>query len=286
MKKILLSTTAAALLGLVGAASAADLGARAPVKSAVAPVAVAPVATWSGCYVGLHAGWGSSDAQDNTLPGAVATSDIGSFPFIVADAGDPIVFGFGGGFSDSGFIGGAQLGCDHQYGNGFVLGLVGDITWGGLKESQGSFQIQPIEDPTATAPETATFEVDYFGTARARVGFVTPLFGSNSLIYATGGIAWARTSYDFRGEVFNPATVSFAVSDNAYHFGWSAGLGIDWMIAPNWTFGLEYLHLDLGDANYNFGNSFPNVTTAVSLGRPVNVDLDMDIFRATLNYRF
>jgi outer membrane immunogenic protein len=275
MKKILLGTTALAFLGVAGAATAADI-AKAPARTVVA-TPVAP--SWSGCYVGLHAGWASSDAQDNTLPTAVSPTDEGPLT-----EGDPIVFGFGGGFDGSGFAGGAQIGCDRQYGN-VVFGLVGDFSWSSNDESLGSFQISP-STPTTSAPETATFEVEHFGTARARLGFVTPFLASNTLIYGTVGLAWARGSYSISGEVFNPATTSFAVSAKADHLGWAAGLGLEWMFAPSWSFGVEYLHLDLGDADYNFGSSFHNVTTAVSLGRPVNVDLEMDVIRANLNFRF
>ncbi len=59
MKKFLL--TSAAVLGISGAASAADLGVRAPI---VAPV---PVFSWSGVYIGIGGGtgWGTEEYSWN-----------------------------------------------------------------------------------------------------------------------------------------------------------------------------------------------------------------------------
>src|SRR3954451_9762797 len=61
MKKILLSSVA--LFGLSAAATAADL----PRRQYVAPVPVVavPVFTWTGFYVGVNAGYGFSDRNDD-----------------------------------------------------------------------------------------------------------------------------------------------------------------------------------------------------------------------------
>ncbi|MFC5485060.1 porin family protein, partial [Microvirga aerilata] len=81
----------------ISAASAADL----PMRSAPpAPVfAPAPVFTWTGFYVGVNAGYGWSE-DDN-------------------DAVD-----FADDDNDGGFIGGAQVGYNHQI-SSFVVGLEG-----------------------------------------------------------------------------------------------------------------------------------------------------------------
>jgi outer membrane immunogenic protein len=273
--RVKFATLLASALSLATAqvALAADI----PVKG---PIARAPIAgpgpNWTSCYVGGHAGYSWSRWTDNSLPGAVA-SDLNP----IASEGDPIVFGYDGKYNSDGFAGGGQFGCDKQYGQ-FVLGAVIDVTWTDQKEDSAPFQITPV-DPTTSAPEVATVDLRYFGTARARLGFLpTP----TALVYATGGLAWARASMSVRGEVFNPATVSFSVSDTTNFVGWTAGAGFEWMFLPNWTVGVEYLHLDFGDANFRFGTSFPNVTTTEALAPGVNVSLTSDIVRGTVNFRF
>lgn len=269
----LLAAAAISTIG-VGVAVAADLPVRArPQMEAV----VAPVISWTSCYIGGHAGYSWSRFTDNSLPYAVA---LDGNP--VATAGDPIVAGYGGHFKTSGFAGGIQGGCDKQYGQA-VFGVVIDYSWTSQKRTSDAFQIAPVF-PATTDPEYASVNLTSFGTARARLGYlVTPTF----LIYGTGGAAWARASMSVTGQVGSAGTpFALAVSDTTNFVGWAAGIGGDWMFSPNWTFGVEYLHMDFGDANFRFGTSFPNVTSAQALGTGVNMKLSSDIVRGTINYRF
>src|SRR5689334_22277293 len=104
MKKILLSSVA--LLSLTAGAMAADL----PSRRAPAPiVAAVPVFTWTGFYVGVNAGVGFNNGNDND-----------------------IVFGgttiFGDSNDDASFVGGGQVGYNYQFGS-FVVGVEGDLQW-------------------------------------------------------------------------------------------------------------------------------------------------------------
>ena len=275
MRRTALTLIGAGVVALTGqVASAADMPAR-PVYKAAPIVAAAP--TWSGCYVGGHGGWAWAKAHDNSLP--TATTPV-AIPGTGAGAGDSIVFGFNGDMDKSGFAGGFQVGCDHQYGN-WVVGGVADVDWSSIKANSDPFQITPVF-PTTTAPEIATLKLKNFGTARARIGFTNGPW----LFYGTGGLAWAHASYTISGQVLNPATVGLSVSDTVPFLGWAAGAGFDWMFSPNWTFGIEYLHLDFGDANFKFTGPFPNVTTSIALGAGSNVSLKADVVRGTVNFRF
>ncbi len=81
MKTSLLSVAAIGLAISTGSALAADLPSR---KEAPPPIyiAPAPVATWTGFYVGVNigGGWSSNGGNDSYLPYADTTYPIGSTP--------------------------------------------------------------------------------------------------------------------------------------------------------------------------------------------------------------
>ena len=154
MKKILLASVA--LFGFAGAASAADLPARAAPPAPI--VAAVPVFTWTGFYVGVNAGYGWNDDADDVV------------------FGDTTIFGDSD--NDGGFVGGAQIGYNYQIGS-FVVGLEGDIQYADFGSVTYTFPA-PIGAVEAD-PE------DWFGTVRARAGVAF----DRALIYATGGFAFA-----------------------------------------------------------------------------------------------
>ena len=98
---------AAALLGSTVAGSAADMAMKA------APYAPAPVASWTGFYIGAHvgAGWGTTETN---LTGAS-----------IAGFGVPLDVPFAQN-SGSGFLGGGQVGYNFQSGWA-VFGVQGDF---------------------------------------------------------------------------------------------------------------------------------------------------------------
>ena len=134
MKKILLSSVA--LLGLTVGATAADLPRRVVAPAPYIPV---PVFTWTGFYVGVNAGYGWSDRNnDDFLNNGFGFG--GSALSVVTTAGlQPVVpltgnnFGFvGNDFNRrdrDGFVGGGQVGYNYQFtpGSGLVIGIEADI---------------------------------------------------------------------------------------------------------------------------------------------------------------
>jgi len=65
-------------------------------------------------------------------------------------------------------------------------------------------------------------------------------------------------------------------------WGGVVGVGFEYGFAPNWSVGLEYDHLFLGDANNSFSIVNPNVVGV--LNSRVTQDVDMVTLR--FNYRF
>jgi outer membrane immunogenic protein len=217
-------------------ASAADLPVKAP------PMAPA-VFSWTGGYGGVSGGygWGHSDQTD---PGLI------NLPVAQTDDGH---------YSVNGGLLGGTLGYNLQKGP-WVFGLEGDLSWADIAGQSA------VCGPTTATPHPCGTKLDALGTFRGRVGYATGTNG-NWLLYATGGLAIG----DVHGwDAFTPA------SGSDWRAGWTVGAGVETALAPNWTAKLEYLHVDLGNAQ----------TFNVVPGVPESVSFRADIIRAGVNYRF
>jgi outer membrane immunogenic protein len=291
MKTRFLLGVAAAGCVLAASAFAADL----PLKAPTAPVAV-PICDWCGVYIGLNAGWvGGHKDVDFT-----GTSPLG--PSIVPDLatldqlGSPRL-------SNNGFIGGGQIGVNSQWDN-WVVGLEGDIQYMGLKFSRTTGELTPFG--TALGTPTVAFheeETDHWlATARIRGGVA---FGP-ALIYATGGLAFGQQDFSQSFVINNPGgfviagapefgcCVSALGSTNRFAAGWTAGGGVEFRFAPNWSVKAEGLYVDLGKEGFDETLVTPAALTAKNCapncfsGFTAHVDahLTAAIARVGINYRF
>jgi outer membrane immunogenic protein len=147
------------------------------------------------------------------------------------------------GTDPSGYLIGLQAGYNFQFASGLLAGIESDIAISGIDGSAGG----------------TSFELDYLGTVRGRLGYTMDRF----LVYGTAGLAYGR------GDVS-----SGGLSNEQTHFGWTIGAGVEAMIAPNITARLEYLYADLGRETYT------------TTGGPVRVGFDASILRTALNYKF
>jgi len=142
MKKLLLSSVA--LFGLAATAMAADLPRRTVVAPVPVPVVAVPVFTWTGFYLGVNAGYGFSDRNDDDFDNGFGFGSFGGSGLSVPSATGglaPVVplsgfnnFGFAG-FDNNrdrdGFVGGGQIGYNFQFtpGSGFVIGIEADAQY-------------------------------------------------------------------------------------------------------------------------------------------------------------
>jgi outer membrane immunogenic protein len=240
-------TSAITSLLMLGTASAADM--VRPVYKA--PVAPAPMPTWTGFYVGVNAG------------GAVAT---GHLDFGIA--GGPVFATIDN--SLKGVIGGGQAGYNWQSG-AFLLGVEADFQGSSLK---GSLNAPCAVAFCVPAGLSASYSqsIPWFGTARARIGYAQDSW----LIYATGGYAYANLETNATATA-GPLIASF--NTNEIRSGWTAGAGIEVALASNWSAKLEYLYADFGNTR----------TTWSVLGIPLITDdarVTMNVVRGGVNYRF
>jgi outer membrane immunogenic protein len=257
-------------VGLVSALSAADVSTAATVYTKAPPVAPS---SWTGFYMGVNVGgtWADPSVNVTTL------NPFNNIPVLSSQgrtAGPAAAVAATGSVpaSNSGVIGGGQLGYNYQFWQYWVAGFETDIE--GVGHHSGSSvltQVAPrIGFPldTMTATIAATQQINYLGTVRARLGALPP---PNLLTYVTGGFAYggAESSATVSGgDTPNTGSTNFAgaASASTTRGGDTVGAGVEWLFAPGWSAKAEYLYYDLGTVSYSNGamNSFLNGTTTIT----------------------
>lgn len=202
MNKQLLS--AAAFILSLGSAFAADLPSR---KAGPVVPPPPPPPMWTGFYGGLNIGGnvGTNSAVTSSpyQYSSMVYTDIGQqnlpYPYIYYPtlSGGVVNNGGGSSMTQSGVIGGLQVGYNQQVTSNIVLGLEADFQGAGVSGSSGvsgrsSAISTPIVEPPPRIPEyftlngvtsqNVTASLNWLGTVRGRIGYlVTPTL----LAYAT-----------------------------------------------------------------------------------------------------
>jgi outer membrane immunogenic protein len=214
MKKVLLVTASLIALGAAAPAMAADLAAR-PYTKAPPPM-VAQIYDWSGFYIGINGGWGTShNCWTNTAVGGVAFAPAAE----------------GCHDADGGTVGG-QVGYRWQSGN-WVFGLEAQGNWADFKGSNATLVFPGVINRT---------KIDAFGLFTGQIGYAW----NNALLYVKGGAALTDSKY----EGVTAGVLIDRASDTRW--GGTVGVGLEYGFAPNWSVAAEYDHLFMGTQNYLF----------------------------------
>lgn len=216
--------TVGMLLAACSAAHAAD------------PAAAPLSANWQGLYVGLHGG---------------VAGDEFKFPGSYSDLGDTVVSGSAS-LNSSGLFGGAQAGFNVQTAPNWLFGIEADISAANIEGmlNIGGSAVFPV---TGSASASAGSKVDWFGTLRGRLGWIT----GPVLLYGTGGLAFGETESSYN-VTWTGQSTPLAGSKSDTNTGWTVGAGIEYAVSPNLSLKTEYKYVDLGSSNlltYPFGGS-------------------------------
>ncbi|WP_170149624.1 outer membrane protein [Rhodoplanes roseus] len=256
-RRLLLTNVIAAVLS-VGAAHAADLPARMPVK---APVVAAPVFSWTGFYIGAHAGygWGKNDWSNSYDP------IFGNLSAVEAK------------YDVSGGLAGGQIGFNYQV-NQFVFGVEADASWANIK-GDGNVSYPQFNGALGCVQQSdnCTSKIDALGTITGRVGVAY----DRALFYAKGGAAWARSKHTAGSHVDPDPAFQYSTEIENTRWGWTLGAGIEYAFAPNWSAKIEYNYLDLGNEEVTFAFN-PNLSSTYA----ATLDQSLHIVKAGINYRF
>jgi outer membrane immunogenic protein len=268
MKRILIAGAAFASLTAATSAFAADL----PVKT---PMVVAAVYDWTGFYIGTNVGY--SWGRGSTNGTATGTQTVpGNPPTVRALSGVLL-----GRADVNGFIGGGQLGYNWQSGT-WLFGLEGDIQF---SNERGSGDVLCSLAVSVCPTFTRDYKLDWFGTARGRVGFLP---AERLLLYVTGGLAYGGFSGSSLSTVAGTNALDFG-SWSSTKVGWTVGAGVEAALGSNWSIKFEYLYMDLGNAGGSTATFIlpnPGATPTSSVAYAFNTKFTDNIVRVGLNYKF
>jgi outer membrane immunogenic protein len=245
--------------------------------ASAAALAFAPVAAfasgWSGVYIGGNAGydWGSSDtsvALSGFYTGfapAIRTELTGLY----AQELDP-----------NGKSLGAQIGVNHQFGGGFVLGLEADYANLGAKDDVRKGPTNLTSAPGNIYITRGGVDGKHMLAAKAKIGFSSP----NWLFYAAGG--WAMARVEGATEISNNNNYLRLGSDTEWLSGLVYGAGIETKVGGAWSLRVEYLRGDFADFEYQNGFQANSAFIGFPFVETVTQDFDLNIVRLGVNFSF
>ncbi len=212
-QRLLTSVGAVAIVtALAGPVAAADLHVKAVPRVAPAPVAL----NWSGLYIGSHVGYGRA-----TFTGGTFNTEEGSREIPLGD------------YHTKGLVVGTQAGYNWQlgpalWGSSWLVGIEGDATiTPGWQENRCIGKAGSFCDN-----RSITGQLDWLASIRGRLG----LAFDRTLIYATGGVAWAKN----RQTACSDQTTCGFIKE--VKTGGVVGGGIEWKYNPALSLRFEGLH--------------------------------------------
>lgn len=225
-----LAFAAGILLGLGGAASAADMALKA--RPVVAPI----IYNWQGCYIGANAGGGWSRMDSERFQTDLVSPAFANY----------------GRENESGFVGGGQAGCDFMAGKDLVFGVQGMFDFGNINGRHALTDFPTFSE---------TNSLKYAVTGTGRIGY---LFTPQLLGYGKVGVAFMRD----RNTVFTPGGVAFESASFTVP-GMIAGGGLEYMFAPNWSVFAEYNYMWIEDKSGQHFAAIPGFVSETLNVKPV-----------------
>jgi outer membrane immunogenic protein len=248
MKKSLLATTMIAGLMVAGAAQAADMPVKAPVRSPDCCV----YANFGGWYLGINGGGGIASNY-----GATLTEDLSETPETL-----PI-----NGKRSFGLVG-VHGGYNWQMGQA-VFGVEGDYSWVNAKSST-TFAEDATDGPGF---DTVSAKLRSLASVRGRAGVVV----GNLMVYGTAGWGWARTNFSFddQGTILHVSRTTSGIV---------GGVGAEWYLTSVGPGSLllrtEYLHYAFGGQSLT---TFFNGDDSAGVHKAPD---SVDVVRAGLTWKF
>src|SRR5581483_7226223 len=200
MKRLLIASTLALAAG--GQALAADLPPpmAPPPRAPAMYIPVAPLYNWTGFYIGGNLGAGLTGGSFNTPAGTSVSTT-----------------------TNNSFLGGGQVGVNYEFGGGVVIGAEAMFDW--LPNTKNTVNLNTAAGNVASA----TINNRWITTVTGRLGYAW----DRVLLYGKGGGAWVGTSNSNLTLASGAAPPGLSGPSN--NWGWTAGIGVEWAFAGNWS---------------------------------------------------
>ncbi len=275
---------------------------------APAPYVAVPVFTWTGFYFGVNAGYGWSDNKGHDRTFVLEEGLLVDENDVVLGETEVVVRGRDR--SADGFLGGAQVGFNYQFGagTGLVVGVEADIQGIGLDNDDDNHHRDDVtftrlnggivvDEDDFVAVRNGASSLDWFGTARGRIGWAF----DRVLVYGTGGFAFGG------GDNHNGCPVDFRNSrdcgfgDDDTRWGYAIGGGVEWALpitsglfgSSAVTFKIEGLYVNLDDDNnggrhdlVGFNRRTGDAIIVSGAGGRHDNETDFGVVRAGINFKF
>jgi outer membrane immunogenic protein len=148
-----------------------------------------------------------------------------------------------GSTNPSGFTGGLQGGYNWLIAPTWLVGFEEEISFTNANGTVDGFKSSH----------------NWYDTFDARLGYTLP---GGWLLYGKAGAAWMNVDYSIPG-----------FSSNQTRDGWNVGVGVEYLVAPQWSVKAEYSYLDFGK-------------DTISGLEPAAADTQVNQFKVGVNYHF
>ena len=232
-----------------------------PIASAYkAPTVTEAPWTWTGLYIGPHAGWTSGNTR-GSLNGNTTNATSEDL---------------------RGYVAGGHFGYNHQF-NRVVLGAEVGATWTDA-DGTGKCYFRP-PNPLNEMVDCAARQ-GWSAESLIRIGYT---FGDGRVlpyVLAGASISHLRIATFDRDLSPPPDNFSLVTTGNGNLPGVPYGMGVQWAAFRHVSIGAEYLHAQYGSVDMSGPFVFRNPALLQSGIAVANRDLSTDTVRTVVNYRF
>ena len=240
-----------------------------PAKAYKGPVAAPAAFSWTGCYIGAHAGYGWG--RDRNDFGVAILSGPTEEPSIPSEFG-PFDHNTRGG------VLGGQAGCNYQFQQNWVVGVEGELACSGIREILPPQRMRVQVTSRTSNPESV-------GTAI--LPRVSATLGIGICCTARSVRLGLASAIRKRTTTSPPLTPLHVAADQApavwtspiREIGLLPGVGWEYAFANNWTAKVEYNYVNYGSATI----AYPSTSAAI---QSFAVHDTVSIVKVGVNYLF